>query len=325
VNDILAELETDESRRGTRTPAASSGYSSEYRRSTVGKDITIRKRRSKLPLVIAVVLVLVVAAGSYVIVNILPEMERANAYRAAVDQMGAGDYAGAQVAFTQLNDYQDSVVNAQRCGNYIEYYSARDLYDAGAYDVALAGFKRLSDIQFIDAAQWVERCEYAQADSLYRTGRLDAAYDAFIALGDYEDATGRAAACLAPLPSSGITYLDEDFNYSECTINFNAINAKQPTLIKIYNGTTHVASVFLNEKSTATLYLPVGTYTFRQATGKHWFGDELLFGASGKYSVMLMEEGAEQLQLLYYYTYTITLNADTDNKIQELNIEPTSF
>ena len=310
------------------------------------------KKRSKKFLIIslsAVVVVILVVAGFLVI----PERLQSNAYDRAVAQFEAGDYPQAQESFEALGDYRDSAVWAQTSSDYVLYENAQSLYENGDYAAAKAMFESIIVTFIPNIPEWIHKCDYGIADDLYRSGDLDAAYDAFTTLGDFldspdranqckydiadayfsagefedayyafkelsnfMDSAARATACRQPLPPTGVLYQAEGSYYALCAIEIIYNYSANPSLYKVYNGDTLVATLFLNPRSTARVHVQPGTYVVEECTGIDWFGPELEFGevVSRSTTLTVNASGATSFNLGDGDLMTITLgsNANTD-------------
>ena len=161
---------------------------------------------------------LAIAAGGIIVlviavVLITGYVKKNNAYESAQELLSAGEYAQAIEAFSALDGYKDSetcraeaeaALTEQQ--NVEAYASAQELLKDGKFDEAIAAFAALGDYsdsaaQVIAAKQQKQEAEqeaenraaYETAEKLLAVGNYDAAIEAFTALGDYADASDRAA------------------------------------------------------------------------------------------------------------------------------------
>ena len=161
---------------------------------------------------------LAIAAGGIIVlaiaaVLITGSIKKNNAYESAQALLSADEYSQAIEAFSALDGYKD----AESCRAEAEaalteqqnaeaYASAQELLKDGKFDEAIASFTALGDYsdsaaqvtaakqQKQEAEQEAEnRAAYEAAERLLTVGNYDAAIEAFTALGDYADASDRAA------------------------------------------------------------------------------------------------------------------------------------
>ena len=161
---------------------------------------------------------LVIAAGGIIVlaiaaVLITGSIKKNNAYESAQALLSAGEYSQAIEAFSALDGYKD----AESCRAEAEaalteqqnteaYASAQELLKDGKFDEAIAAFTALGDysdsVTQVTAAKQQKqeteqeaenRAAYEAAERLLTVGNYDAAIEAFTALGDYADASDRAA------------------------------------------------------------------------------------------------------------------------------------
>ena len=161
---------------------------------------------------------LAIAAGGIIVlaiaaVLITGSIKKNNAYESAQALLSAGEYSQAIEAFSALDGYKD----AESCRAEAEaalteqqnteaYASAQELLKDGKFDEAIAAFTALGDysdsVTQVTAAKQQKqeteqeaenRAAYEAAERLLTVGNYDAAIEAFTALGDYADASDRAA------------------------------------------------------------------------------------------------------------------------------------
>ncbi|MCL1890993.1 MAG: zinc ribbon domain-containing protein [Coriobacteriia bacterium] len=305
-----------------------------------------KKKRSKKGLIISLIVLLLLAALGTAAVLVVPGLLQAQNYEKAQATMDAGDYKEAHALFSNLGDYEDAEKLAVECQRHIDYQKADDAFEVGMYEEAREIFAELgadgfldakdrvndcdykiaeglfadgnyteardlfwslSVVDYKDAAEQVKACEYKLAEKLLADGDREGAYYAFIELDDYSDAKAKAESCLVDTPKEGVLFQNTKFKSSDVSLKLDANKTPWPVYLKIYSGDTHVATVFLNKGGKATINLPAGTYTFREAYGEAWFGEELMFGEKGTYSTMLFDGGKDTAKLEKNYTYTLTL------------------
>ena len=154
------------------------------------------------------IIVLVIAANL-----IIGHVKKNNAYESAQALLSDGKYEQAIEAFSALDGYKDAeTCRAEAEASLTEqqnaeaYASAQELLKDGKFDEAIAAFAALGDYsdstaQVTAAKQQKQTAEqeaanraaYEAAEKLLTVGNYDAAIEAFTALGDYADASDRAA------------------------------------------------------------------------------------------------------------------------------------
>ncbi|MDR0514184.1 MAG: hypothetical protein LBG81_03360 [Coriobacteriaceae bacterium] len=142
---------------------------------------TPKKKRSKVPFIIAAAVVLVAAlgVGGYFAFNAFQEAQRESNYSAAISLMDQGDYEAARSKFEELGDYQNSSKNREYCNQAIQYNEASTLFDEGQYTKALDLFLALGS--FKDSAKKAGICEawlaFEEAKALTEAGKFEEAAD----------------------------------------------------------------------------------------------------------------------------------------------------
>ena len=123
-----------------------------------------------------------------------------DSYNSAMAMADIGSFSDAHRIFEELGDYNDSTKKSEemRTARFVE---GKELFDAEKYDKAY-------DV-FSDVAGWTYHEEYAEVDelepayyaaeSLFRLGKFEDAYNAFMKLGDYSDSAKAAKRCLDEL------------------------------------------------------------------------------------------------------------------------------
>lgn len=235
-------------------------------------------------------------------------------YNNAANMMEAGDYAGAQEIFTNLEDYKDASTQADICGNFIVYNEAQALMDQGDYETALEKFQSLGS--FEDASAKADECQnnidYKNATRYYSDGQYYKAYSLFSGLpAGFKDAAEMAENCIQPMPSvSKVLYLNPA--YSEAAAGLEVTDTCSSDFyrcIRIYTqGGELVSSAFLRPGESVFLIFSPGTYTIKIGVGEMWFGDEDTFGAQGKYGILPGLNTDLSLTFEYNEAWTYTLS-----------------
>ena len=269
------------------------------------------KRRTKVIIASAVAAVVVLCAVAVVGLS-APEFARSNAYAQATSLYEEGSDAEAQAAYEELGDYREAQQQITLCKKHLEYERAAALMDAGDYAAARDGFRTI--LGFQDATELSKECgniaDYAAADALLAEGKCYDAYEAFTALGSYEDAAERAASCIQEAPGTGELYHDQGFvgNSSEVAITAPA-GEGDFYYLKVYQGDAHVSSIFFGDSSVVTIELPPGSYQVRAASGSLWFGEADLFGDSGSYSELGLQDGSGAMTIESGYRYELSVES----------------
>lgn len=108
-----------------------------------------------------------------------------NQYIIACALMRDGDYDGAITHFQQIGDYKDSIESLELAQNYVDYNSAKALFDAKQYMEAAQRFEQLGGFQ--DSVDLAIEARYQYAIELFQDERYNEATIAFQELGDYKD------------------------------------------------------------------------------------------------------------------------------------------
>ena len=268
------------------------------------------RKRAKV-VVIGVVAAAVVLCLAGALAFIAPEMGRSSAYGEAAALLQDASYAEALEKYEGLGDYRDAQQQATLCRKHLAYGEAVALMDAGDYEAARDAFTEI--LGFQDASERAEECgsivEYAAAESLLGEGKYADAYEAFSALGGYGDAADRAASCIQEAPRTGELYHDPGFSGSSSELAVTAAaGAGDLYFVKVYQGDALVSSIFFADGEAVTIGLPAGTYYLNVANGSDWFGEADLFGASGTYGRLKIEDGSADLVLEAGYRYDLSIS-----------------
>ena len=241
-------------------------------------------------------------------------------YAIAEELLEAGNYADAQDAFKELDDYSDSSTRANECG----YALAEELVEAGDYQGARSAFASLGSYQ--DANERRDECDYVLADQYFVSRDYETAYFAFKSLGDYKDSAARMAGCVQPLPATGILYQDSGYYYAYGAIEIVYNYSDSSAFYKIYDGDTIVARLFLNGNSQQRVYLKPGNYIIKEGTGDIWFGEVQAFGEAGWYSTMTFDDsGTDYLTIGDGDLVTLTINSGTAGNVSERDEDLSTF
>ncbi|HBT95399.1 MAG TPA: hypothetical protein DEB24_04595, partial [Coriobacteriia bacterium] len=170
--------------------------------------------------------------------------------------------------------------------DYINYLAGQKYFEDGDYEAARPVFALLALDDFEDASEWVKKTDYAQAAVLFDGGDLYGAYLSFKKLGAYSDSTERMAACTTPAPANGTIYFDGGFASSTSELVIDGSSITQASYFKLYSGDTLVSTFWVSPAGSVTLGLRSGTYTIKEAWGDPWFGEEVMFGDEGYYTIM---------------------------------------
>lgn len=237
--------------------------------------------------------------------------EKGIIYEDAMDMKENKDYEDAIEGFSAIGDFEDAVDQVSNCKAWIALGEASELTDEGEYQEAadMSGdFADNTEVGFSDEYYtWSDRNDYGLADQKFQTGEYYGAYEAFLALGSYEDAADRAEACKQAFPGNAELYHNEGFPSSAGNLVFDGATSPSPYYIKVYSGETLVSTVFVNAGGSTTISLPLGTYTFKDATGDYWFGEGGMFGDDGYYSTMIFDGSSDVVALEANMVYTVTL------------------
>ena len=154
-----------------------------------------------------------------------------------------------------------------------------------------------------------DECSYMMACADYLKGNYYKAKERFESCywGDVEE---RAEKCAQPWPSNGQIWKDSNLGAgTQLTITVNG----EPDVgmhVKIYTESGKLAAMlFVGGSGSASTWLPGGTYTIKDGTGRDWYGQEDSFGYYGNYEVMTFDDyGTTEVELKAGYSYTITIN-----------------
>ena len=154
-----------------------------------------------------------------------------------------------------------------------------------------------------------DECSYMMACADYLNGNYYKARERFESCywGDSEE---RAEKCVQPWPSTGQLWKDNSLGAgTQLTVKVNG----EPDVgmpVKIYTESGKLAArLCVGGSGSASTWLPGGTYTIKDGTGRDWYGQEDSFGYYGDYEVMTFDDyGTTDVELKAGYSYTITIN-----------------
>ena len=108
------------------------------------------------------------------------------AYARGNSEMTMKHYEAAREIFLQLGDYRDAEKLAQAC----RYETALGMMEAGNYDEAIAILNEIPD--YLDSDELILKNWYLKGFTLENAGETEAARQAYLKAGEYEDAASRA-------------------------------------------------------------------------------------------------------------------------------------
>ena len=213
-------------------------------------------------------------------------------YAQAMEKYAAGAYSEAAELFAQIPDVDDAAKLKQECQQQLHHDKIRAALDKKDWASALALLNDSLGKSYPDRKNALQLCQnhvkYAEAVKALAEGNNYAAYLAFTALGDFEDAAAKAKSCIVNKPSTGETYRNSKYTRKDCQQWIVTPNDGVYTYMKIYckRGTVEelVSCIFIHPGKTAKITLPAGDYIFKVAYGKgNWFGPPDMFGDDGNY------------------------------------------
>ena len=110
------------------------------------------------------------------------------AYSRGAAEKAEKHYDAARAIFAALGDYRDAAVQAKDC----LYEQALEKTEAGDYAGAIACLEQIPD--YLDSQEQIAKNHYIEGLTLENAGEKEAARQAYLAAGAYEDAAGRARA-----------------------------------------------------------------------------------------------------------------------------------
>ena len=255
--------------------------------------------------------------------------QKALQFQEAEGLLERGDYQTAREAFAFLGTFMDADEYTAICDAWIGFAEVVSLTDEGRFTEAFEKASDLGNVPHLtnspEYQDWQKRNSYGTADQLFNEGKYYSAYVRFNELGDYRDAAGRAQASIQARPGNTEFYHHDGFRSTSTDIRFDASNATSPHYVKVYSGDTLVSTLFVNPGGSTTIQVPPGTYTFKDAEGDLWFGENDMFGMSGSYEIMLFEGHSEGIYLDGNKIYTITLYAVSGGTVGNRSVGPDGF
>lgn len=159
-----------------------------------------QKKFAKMVIALAIATVTMFAVSRFFII---PEIQKAKAYKEATMLMSEGAYDEAAEAFLSLNNYKDSQSQVEHCQELkmeAEYQDALELLNNGNFKTAKNRFLSLSNYK--DSAEMVDKCDelenednYQKALDLMNQGKYDQAMEMFSALGHFNDSEELVKKC----------------------------------------------------------------------------------------------------------------------------------
>ncbi|HCY06758.1 MAG TPA: hypothetical protein DHS57_05730 [Erysipelotrichaceae bacterium] len=248
--------------------------------------------------------------------------------------MEQGDYVEAENIFNSIDDFENSKDLSLNCQSNNNYKNALALIDSTDYQSALDLLYQVNCI-YIDGSDNPDyECEniikYVEAINAFGNGQNYEAYKKFISLNDFKDSSQKASECIVPKPNTGITYHNEAYKGSACSLKIVPTSDGSSTYFKIYDetGTVLIANIFINAGDTFKINLPAGKYTLRSAYSyKDWFGEVDMFGDEGIYQKIKANDTSEIFTLEKNWDYTLTLRTlnPEGTPIPTKNIDKDSF
>ena len=254
-------------------------------------------------------------------------------YYTGVQLMQQGSWAEAIETLSGLEaaGFKDVFELVTECNAHIDYDAAVALMDAGSWSEARDALAALADLSYFDDVTYrIGECDahidYDAAEALLAEGRYYDAYVAFMDLvaspyGSLPDCAERAQACIQSFPGDGAVYSSPD--YPSTAVPLTITNSGTYALFKFYIGDDLVRTVFIYPNSTATVYLPSGTYRMNEAHGDLWFGDSDMFGDEGSY-YQCSVGGNDTFELQYGYMYEISADVEGEG-ISNESVDRGSF
>jgi tetratricopeptide (TPR) repeat protein len=237
------------------------------------------------------------------------------AYNAASALLAAGDFAAALEQFEGITGFKDSASQAILCRQNLDFINAQAMFDSGNTVAARASFERLVEAGFDQAAPWVSKIDYLSAEQLLQEGRRYDAYQAFTALGSYQDAAKRAKSCLIAMPATGELWHNDHYQSDVSALKFELVAEKANHYFRVYSRGIEVVAAFVHGGESLTIDLPAGRYTVKDATGDQWWGEEDLFGYDGGYSKMIFDDGNDWFDLPSNTITTISLSPTSGGNV----------
>jgi hypothetical protein len=249
----------------------------------------------------------------------IAQCEEGLSYAEAQELFDQGKFEDSKAAFEALGDYKDAADKAALSGLHVEFANGQGLFEAGDLDGARTVFAALSDGGFTDADEWVSKCDYQLAEALLADSQNLSAFEAFTALGSYQDSAERAQACKLGFPKTSELWHGDAFLSDESAIKLDLTNTTGGHYFKVYSADysaeVPVANLFVNGGDALTIDVPAGKYIIKEATGTDWWGPGEMFGPDGEYTRMTYDDGNDWFELHTNSITTITFNVSDGGNI----------
>ena len=239
-------------------------------------------------------------------------------YQSATELMDKGSFEEAQTAFTELKDFEDSEAQATHCANMLQYEEAEKLFEEKKYEAAREIYNKLpytTEEGMTNASEHLVYCnnilKYNEGIKLLKDKKYYSAYTKLNSLGSFKDAKDKADSCKQTFPGTGETYRNKKYATQAVSLKIVPPSNGTYNYLKFYSGKELVSCVAIGKNSTATVVLPVGSYTIKNAYGSGpWFGDKDMFGDNATY-IKLMNGSSDRFSLEANMIYTLTLRSST--------------
>jgi len=148
-----------------------------------------KKKRSVLPWLIPLIVVLVLGAAAAVIVPITMHNAKQTKYNTGVELLDNGEYSAALPIFEELGDFDDSADMAKYARLCIKYKRIEELVESEKYYDAMPLLDELGE--FKDSKELYDRClvmkDYDKAKAMFTNGDYSGAIELFSGIADYKD------------------------------------------------------------------------------------------------------------------------------------------
>ncbi len=180
--------------------------------------------------------------------------------------------AGTIMFVSTINNYNMGVSSMQ----------SKDYSQAMEYFAKTSGYKDSNDLY----KECINLDIYQQAEEYLSAGRNYEAKKLFQSIAGFSDSSARAKKCSVSYPATGTLYTNPSYLNGTGIIRIvSGANMKQPMYLKVYNSSSDelVATAWVNLNTQTDIYLPLGTYDVKYASGSDWYGETDMFGADGTY------------------------------------------
>lgn len=224
-----------------------------------------------------------------------------------------GDFkdSAARLLFESLSGYEDSDNMASVCSYMTQYDDAAEMYNRGDYANAA---ELLLEVEYAVTGTVVdfpesfalEELKYIQGQCYYNMEFYASAYNAFVASGDYEDASYVANKCEQPI-ETGELFRDDGYSSEGVKVTLSGpVGADYNVFVVIHdydsNNEEIVSMCLIEHDEKLTVYIPSGVYVFKVYYGKTWYGYYERFGKSSfdDWIHHILEHGQEITLDLHY-------------------------